>query len=180
MTEASISEMINQSREVLTKRDIATFENYENRGGLKQAIIYMAVAAVITGLLGLAGGIGGVITGILSTLIGFLVFTYLIYFIGQQVGGTGTFDQVAYTFSLFYAPLSVLFSALTFVLVITLIGIVFIPFVGIFAIIANIYFAYMAIQSSMNMHDSGKIWLTLILSGIGSWILSGFLFNILR
>jgi hypothetical protein len=175
MTQASISDMVNQSREVLTKRDITTFETYENRGGLKEAIIYMAIAAVITGLLGLTGGMGGFITGILSTLIGFLVFTYLVYLIGKQFSGTGTFDQVAYTFSLFYAPLSVLFSVLTFVLVITLIGIFFVPFVGILAIIANIYFAYLAVQSSMNMRDSGKIWLTLILAGLGSWIVGGLL-----
>lgn len=179
MTESSISNMISQSRDVLTKRDVATFESYENRGGLQQALIYMAIAAGITGLLGLSGGIRGLITGVLSTLIGFLVFTYLIYFIGKQFGGSGTFDQVAYTFSLFYAPLSVVFAALTLVLLITLIGIFLIPLVGIIAIIANIYFAYIAVQSSMNMTDNGKIWLTLILAGVGTWLVSGLLIGLL-
>lgn len=179
MTEASISNMISQSREVLTKRDVATFESYETRGGLKEALIYMAIAAGISGLLGLSGGLRGLITGVLGTLVGFLVFTYLIYFIGKQFGGTGTIDQVAYTFSLFYAPLSVVFAALTLVLLVTLIGIFLIPLVGIAAIIANVYFGYLAVQSSMNMHDNGKIWLTLILAGIGTWIASGFLIGLL-
>ena len=84
MTEASISNMITQSREVLTKRNVATFESYEDRGGLKEALIYMAIAAGISGLLGLSGGLRGLITGVLGTLVGFLVFTYLIYFIGKQ------------------------------------------------------------------------------------------------
>jgi hypothetical protein len=171
--------MISQSREILTKRDVATFESYEDRGGLREALIYMAIAAGVSGLLGISGGLKGVITGVLSTLIGFLVFTYLIYFIGKQFGGTGTIDQVAYTFSLFYAPLSVLFAVLTLVLLITIIGIFLIPLVGIVAIIANVYFAYLAVQSSMNMHDNGKIWLTLILSGIGTWIVSGVLIGLL-
>jgi hypothetical protein len=123
--------------------------------------------------------VSGFITGILTTLVGFLVFTYLVFFIGKQFGGTGTFDQVAYTFSLFYAPLSLLFSLITLVLVVTIVGIFLVPFVGLVAIIANIYFAYIAVQSSMNMRDSGKVWLTLILAGLGSWLVSGLLIGMM-
>ena len=178
MAQASISDMVNQSRAVLTKRSVATFEEFENRGTLREALIYMAIAAGLAGLIGLSGGIRGLLTGVIGTLVGFLVFTYLVYFIGKSQGGTGTLDQVAYSFSLFYAPLSVIVSVLTFVLVITLVGILLIPFVGILAIIANIYFAYLAVQSSMNLTDNGKVWLTLILAGIGSWVIGGVLTGI--
>jgi hypothetical protein len=95
MTQASVGDMVNQSREVLTKRDTATFETFENKGGLREALIYMAIAAAITGVFGLGDGVGGFVRGILSTLIGFFVFTYLVFFIGKQQGGTGTLDQVA-------------------------------------------------------------------------------------
>jgi hypothetical protein len=67
MTQGKISDMISQSRDVLSKRDIATFGTHENKGSLQDAIIYMAIAAAITGLFGLTGGISGLITGILST-----------------------------------------------------------------------------------------------------------------
>jgi hypothetical protein len=172
MTQASIGDMVNQSREILTKRDTATFETFENKGGVREALIYMAIAAAITGVFGLGEGLTGFLRGILGTLIGFFVFTYLVYFIGKQQGGTGTFDQVAYSFALFYAPLTVLFAALSLVLVITIVGIFLLPFVGIAAIIANIYFAYLAVQSSMNLTESGKVWITLILAGIGSFVVS--------
>lgn len=170
--QASIGDMVSQSREVLSKRDTATFETFENKGGLREALIYMAIAAAITGVFGLGDGLGGFVRGILGTLIGFFVFTYLVFFIGKQQGGTGTFDQVAYSFALFYAPLTVIFAAITLILVITLVGILLVPFVGILAIIANIYFAYLAVQSSMNLTDSGKVWITLILAGLGSFLVS--------
>jgi hypothetical protein len=83
---------------------------------------------------------------------------------------TGRCDRINICFALFYAPLTVLFAALTLVLVITLVGIFLLPFVGIAAIIANIYFAYLAVQSSMNITEGSKIWITLLLAGLGSFV----------
>jgi Yip1 domain len=180
MTQASIGDMVSQSKEVLSKRDTATFETFESKGGLREALIYMGIAAAITGVFGLGDGVAGFVRGILSTLIGFFVFTYLVYFIGKQQGGTGTFDQVAYSFALFYAPLTIIFSAITLILVITLVGILLVPFVAIAAVIANIYFAYLAVQSSMNLTDTGKVWITLILAGLGSWVVGFLLLSFLN
>jgi hypothetical protein len=180
MTQASVGDMVNQSREVLTKRDTATFETFENKGGLREALVYMAIAAAITGVFGLGDGVGGFVRGILSTLIGFFVFTYLVFFIGKQQGGTGTLDQVAYSFALFYAPLTIIFAAITLILVITLVGILLVPVLGILAIVANIYFAYLAVQSSMNLTQNSKIWITLILAGLGSLAVSFLLSGLLR
>jgi hypothetical protein len=159
-----IPDMINQSMEVLSKRDVPTFEKYENQGTVREAIIYVGLAAVLSGLLGLGGGIGGFLNGIITTILGFLVFTYVIYYFGKTQGGSGSFDQVAYSFALFWAPLAVVFGAIVLVLTVTLIGLIFVPFVAIAAIAANVYFAYMAVQSSMNMHDSSKIWITLVVA----------------
>ncbi|MCA9838009.1 MAG: YIP1 family protein, partial [Trueperaceae bacterium] len=102
---AQVSEMIQQSREVVTKPSVASFERYETSGTMQDALIYVAIAAAISGLLGLGGGIGGLISGIVTTLLGFFIFTYLIFWIGKQQGGTGSLDEVAYTFSLFWVPL---------------------------------------------------------------------------
>jgi hypothetical protein len=169
MTKApGIPDMVNQSMEVLSKRDVPTFEKFENKGTVREAIVYVGLAAVLSGLLGLGGGIGGFINGVIGTILGFLVFTYLIYYFGKTQGGSGSFDQVAYSFSLFWAPLAVVFSAITLVLTVTLIGLIFLPFVAIAAIAANVYFAYMAVQSSMNMHESSKIWLTLVVAFVAT------------
>jgi hypothetical protein len=168
---ASIGEMVNQSITVLTKPGVATFEQYEKRGNLTNALIYVAILAVISGALGLfTGGVRGFLGGFLSPFIGFLIFTGLVYYIGKQQGGTGTFDEVAYTFSLFWVPLSLIVAILSFLLVITIVGILLLPVLGILALIASVYFAYLAAQASLNLPAGGKVWVTLILAALGTWI----------
>lgn len=168
----TIMNMVSQSIQVITKPSVATFEQYENKGNLRDAIIYVGIFAVITGLFGLGRGAGGFLGGVIATLLGFLAFTYLIYYVGKSQGGTGTFDQVAYTFSLFWAPMAVIFGIIAFLLIITLIGIFLLPLLGIAAIVVNIYFAYLAVQSSMNLKESGKIWITLIAAGVGAFLVN--------
>ncbi len=165
---SSIADMLAQSQEVLTKPSVATFERFEDRGTLADALIYVAVAAAITGVFGLTGGIGGFVGNILVTLLGFFAF-FLVYWLGRQRGGTGTLNQVAYSFALFWAPLSVLFGVLSFVLLITIIGILALPLVAIAALVANVYFAYLAVQSSLNLQGGGTVWVVLLLAAIGTF-----------
>lgn len=168
----AVSNMISQSREVLTQPSVQTFERFENKGTVREAVIYVAIAALITGVFNLTGGLSGFLSGIIATIIGFLVFTYLIFWIGKQQGGTGTYDQVAYSFALFWAPLSVIFAALTLLLVITIIGIILVPAVALAALAANVYFAYLAIQSSMNLPAGSKVWVVLIVAAVGSFLVN--------
>lgn len=176
----TIRSMWNQSVQVLSKPSVATFEQYENKGGLREALIYVLVASIITGLFGLGGGVGGFLAGIVGTIVGFLVFTYLVFYFGKNQGGSGSLDQVAYTFALFWAPITVLFSVLTLLLIITLIGIFLVPLLGLVTLAANVYFAYLAVQSSMNLRESGKIWLTLLVAAVGTFIVDLIVGAILR
>ncbi len=176
----TIMNMVSQSIQVLSKPSVATFEQYEGKGNMRDALIYVGVAAVIAGLLGLGGGIGGFLRGIITTLVGFFVFTYLVHWFGKQQGGTGTLDEVAYTFALFWAPLSIVFGIVTLVLVITLIGILLVPLVAIAALVANVYFAYMGVQSSMNLTESNKIWMTLGAAFVGAIVVNIVVGAILR
>jgi len=169
MNEFNLNKMVAQSREVLLNPGVETFEKFENDGGLKEALIYVAIATVLTGLLGLSGGLRGMISNIIVTLVGFLAFVYIVHFVGNQQGGTSTLDQVAYSFALFWAPLSVLFAAIVLILLITIVGILFIPAVVIIGLIANIYYAYLAAQSSLNLSEKSKIWITLIVAAV-AWI----------
>lgn len=79
----TLSSMIGQSMQLLSKPSVQTFEQLEDKGKVREAVIYVAAGSVITGLLGLGAGLGGFIAGILTTIIGFLVFTYLIFYIGK-------------------------------------------------------------------------------------------------
>ena len=166
----TLTSMISQSIQVLSKPSVQTLEQYEDKGKVREAVIYIAAGSIITGLLGLGAGLGGFIGGILTTIIGFLVFTYLIFYIGKSQGGTGSFDQVAYTFALFYMPISVIAAVGSLILVITVVGILLVPLLVLAAVAANVYFAYLGVQSSLNLTQSGPIWTTLIVSAIGSFI----------
>lgn len=176
--QVSIPEMINQSRAIITSPSVATFERYERHGNLTNAAIYVAIAAVISGVLGLIGGFNGLLSGLIGTMVQFFVFTGLVFFIGKNLAnGTGTWDEVAYTFSLFWAPLSVIGSIVGAVILL----LAFIPIINILAglaglviglalLVVNIYFGYLAVQSSMNITDQGKAILTLVLASVGSFI----------
>jgi hypothetical protein len=176
--QVSIQEMVNQSRAIITSPSVATFERYERHGNMTNAAIYVAIAAVISGLVGLISGPNGLLSGLIGTMVQFFVFTGLVFFIGKNLAnGTGTWDEVAYTFSLFWAPLSVIGSLVGAVILL----LAFIPIINILAglaglviglalLVVNIYFGYLAVQSSMNITDQGKAILTLVLAAVGSFI----------
>lgn len=171
----SVSDMINSSIVVVTKPSVASFEMFERRGNLTSALIYVALGSVVTGILGAIasplGIIGGVISGLLGTILSFVIFTYAVFFIGKSQGGTGTYDEVAYTFSLFSVPLAVVGAVVGLIgRLIPLLGcIVGLP-VGLALLVAQIYFGYLAVQSSMNLRESGKAIITLVVAGILSFI----------
>ncbi len=167
-----LGEMLQQSIKVMTKPSVQTFEEFENRGTMRDALIYVAVGAAIIGVLGLAGGIGAAIGSVISAVLGFFVFVYVVHFVGKAQGGTGTLDQVAYTFSLFWIPLQIAVAVVGLVLVITLIGIFLLPLLGIAALVVSVYFAYLATQSSLNMTDATKLVITLLAGLIASGVVS--------
>ena len=177
---AQLQDMLTQSTAVLTQPSPQTFERFERRGGLNQALLYVVVAALVSAVIAAFFGIfhSGVnpLTQFFSRLIiiplQFFAFTGLVYFIGRSLfRGTGTYPEVAYTFALFYVPLSI---------VATLIGII--PIIGALAgfviAIAMIYFGYLAAQSSMNLRDPVSSVVTLVLSGLAYLVLGGILARI--
>ena len=69
----SVGDMLNQSMTVLTKPSVQSFEQFEKRGGQREALIYVVIAAVLVGVVGLAfgflGGIAGAIVGLLAAFL---------------------------------------------------------------------------------------------------------------
>ncbi len=168
---SSITQMFGQSVEVITKPSVTTFEQYEKRGTVTQAAIYVAIGAALAGIIGLIGGPIGLLGGILNALIGFFLFISLIYYVGTSQGGSGTYNEVAYTFSLFWAPMAIV-GAFGFLFNnIPIIGWIFGPILWLVVLFVNAYFAYLAVQSSMNMHDSAKIFTTLGAAVVGTFLI---------
>ncbi len=167
--EASIPEMVDQSKMVITRPSVSTFERYEHSGSLMNAAMYVGLASLIAGVLGIAGGLPGLIGGLINALATFFIFTGLVYYIGKNQGGTGTFDEVAYTFSLFIAPLIVVNGiAMLFGL---LLGGWFVALVGLAVLLVQAFFAYIAVQSSMNLINPTKSLITLAGAVLGTWII---------
>lgn len=185
--QTTLAEMAAQSRDVITNPSVATFERYEKRGSIGTAGVYVLVAAVLAGVLTFIPaliGPGGqnpllvLVGGVVGALINFVVFTGLVYYLGKAVaGGTGTWDEVAYSFALFIAPLAVLSGAVT--LVVGLLG--WIPLLGalvgiagavvaIAVLLAQVYFGYLAVQSSMNIADPSRALVVLVGSALAAGV----------
>lgn len=75
----------------ILKLDIPTYEAIEHdRNAMKEAAIIVGLAALAGAIGGIREGAGGVILGIISALIGWIIFSALAYFFGTQLFGTPT------------------------------------------------------------------------------------------
>jgi hypothetical protein len=178
-----LSTMVAQSRDVITNPSVATFERYEKRGSIGTAGVYVLVTALVAGVIGfltalILGGnpFGALVGGVASALVNFVIFTGLVYYIGRNMaGGTGSWDEVAYSFALFIAPFAVISGLLS--LIVALLG--WIPILGalvglgvgigaIVVLLAQVYFGFLAVQSSMNIRDAGRAAMVLGLAFVGT------------
>jgi hypothetical protein len=178
----SISEMLNQSVTVLTKPSVQSFEQFERRGGQREALIYVGTAAAIAGvvalLFGLLGGIGAALISLIGAfvlpLISFFVFAFVLFFVGKQQGGTGTQDEVFYICALYTAPILAVSGAIGNI---PILGCLFLP-VSLLLTIYQIYLGYLASRSSMNL-DQNKAIISVAAAIVAQWILGGILLSII-
>src|SRR5262249_52812357 len=142
------------------------FYHYAARSSSEDALTYTAVAALLIGLgnMLLLGGASatGLVLGVINQLFMFYLFAGAIHFVGAQRGGRGSFDEIAYTFALFYVPIQVLVSILTWLLVLLplpgQLSFLFwaIPLVG---RLAQAYYAQVAVKGVMGLRESREAWI---------------------
>ncbi len=171
----SINEMISQSMTVLTKPSVATFEEYERRGGQREAMTYVAIAAAIGAVVALLFGfLGGITTAIISgvlafimPVISFFISASLIHWIGTRQGGTGSKDEVFYTMGLFMAPILAINGAVSNIPILGCLAFPLTLALGIY----QIYLGYLAVRSSMNL-DQNKAIITMVLAFIAQVVIA--------
>lgn len=172
--------MFAQSAAVITRPSVATFERYEKRGGLQSALIYVLVAAAVSALIAAFFGIFHTDVNPLAQLFSrlviiplqFLIFTGAVYLIGGSLfKGTGTYPEVAYTFALFFVPLSIIGTLLG---VLPILNWIMPLIIGLILL----YFGYLAVQSSMNLREQIPAIATLILSIIAYLIVGNVLLGL--
>ncbi len=195
--QSSLPEMVAQSRDVLANPSVTTFERYEQRGSMSNAAIYVGIAIVVAAFVTLMASllpgppgpsIGIFIGSLLSGLTQFFVFTGMVYLIGKNLyRGSGTWNEVAYTFALFTAPLIIIGAVLAFIfslfawipLVNIIVGLATL-LIGLLLMLVQIYYGYLAIQSSMNLRDQSQALITLILSFATSAVVMGMIGMVFR
>ncbi|GGR80001.1 YIP1 family protein [Deinococcus sedimenti] len=174
-TDSSVKDMFAQSAAVLSLPSPATFERFERRGGLTSALIYVMIAAVVSAVIAaLFAGLhenvtffGQLFSRLTTIPLGFLTFTGAVYLIGRSLfRGTGTYPEVAYSFALFYVPLSIVS---TLISVIPILGWLVMFLIS----LAMIYFGFLAVQSSMNLRDQTQAIVTLVLAWIAQLVVTG-------
>lgn len=183
----SISEMLNQSIKVLTRPGIATFEQYEKRGTRREALIYVAVAAAVGAVVALVFGVlglfwGGSFLGLIRDFLGafigpvagFFVFAYVLYWMGRQQGGTGTQDEVFYTVALYAAPILAINGAFGNI---PIIGLLYLPILFVLSLY-QIYLAYLASRSSLNLRDDTKAIISVVAAILAQWLVMSLVFSI--
>ena len=187
MKPMSFLEMLDQSRDIMLNPSVATFERHEQRGTLVNAATYVGVAALIAALIGaISGGPAGFLSSLLASLAQFFVFTGMVYLLGKSMfGGTGNWDEVAYTFSLFTAPLILLGALVGLIIVLfswipvlnLLVGLAGLV-VALLMLAVQIYYAYLAVQSSMNIRTGSQAAITLVLAFLATLLVTTVLASI--
>jgi hypothetical protein len=173
----SVGDMLNQSMTVLTKPSVASFEQFERRGGQREALTYVIIAAVLVGVVGLVfglfGGIVGALAGLLRgvfALVGFYVFAFVLNWVGKQQGGTGTQDEVFYTAALYTAPILAVSGVVG---AIPLLGCLFAP-VSLVLWIYQCYLGYLAARASMNL-DQNKAIISVVAAIVAQVVVAAFI-----
>lgn len=172
----SVSAILTQSVAVLTDPTGAQMEAPEQRGSLLQASLYVGAVAVLAGLLSFPLGLSGVLRVFLSVLVGFFVFTGLVYATGQTHKGSFSFNDLAYTFSLFIAPLSLVVPMALLIMIhpATGLGIQVFPILSVgtaLVLLLQAYLGWLVLQRpGLKMIDTQSLPAALFVAVIGTWV----------
>lgn len=174
--QVQISRMARQSADVVAHPNVRTFSYYSTRASDSDALTYVALGSFLIVLLrmfALGGGSAmGLVFGVVNQLFEFYVFAGITYFVGKQFGGIGTFENITYTFSLFYVPILLLSWLLTLVLVLLRIAPPsLISLVSFLQLAAQAFFAYQAVQGALRVRRKRDAALTVGIALITLWVL---------
>ena len=106
----NLSEMTQQSLQVLAAPQNQTFQKVRSKGDAVDATLYMLVGIGLAVLFGAKGGWEDALTNFIISVVYYSVLCHGIYFVAHRLTRHTLWDPMAYTFSLFLVPLSVLIS----------------------------------------------------------------------
>jgi hypothetical protein len=177
-TRIGLRRMLAQSGDVLAHPQPRIFYNYSARGSDSDALTYVAIAAVLITVFELliAGGGSaiGLVLSVINELFGFYLFAGVIYFVAQQQNGRGTFQELAYTFSLFYVPIQVIVAALTWLVLLTPLAGVLLPWflvIRLAGFVAQAFYAQRAVKGVMGFRGNKEAWIAVGVGLVLLWVI---------
>jgi len=154
--------------------EVALFEEVEkDQNATTEALIIVAIGALSLGIgsaLGSAamggypsGGLVSLVAGVVSSLVGWAVFSFVAFFIGTKMfGADATWEEVLRTLGYAYTPMII-----GIVAIIPILGGLVILIAGLW----TLYLAFVAIRSALDI-DTGKTIATILLSIIPTIIIA--------
>jgi hypothetical protein len=136
--------------------------------GLDQAMVDQLMAQTEAQIAAGPNIVGAVISGLIGTIIGFLIYVGVVYLLGRAFGGSGQFGELAYDLSLFWAPVSI---GAVLLNVIPGVG----SILGFALFLYNVFLTYLAIQSGMNLERNKALYVMLIIAISAIVLFCGFL-----
>jgi len=99
--------------------------------------------------------VGAVISGLLTAIIGYLIYTGIVFLLGKAFGGTGQFGELAYDIALFYAPLEVLAALLGVLAIGPLACLTLLASLAVWGY--RLFLTYLGIQAGLNVPGNKAI-----------------------
>ena len=160
-----LQRIIARSIDVLTHPQPRVFHAYGARSSGGDALTYVALAAFLTTLLTMlafrSGSATGVLWSVMDELFAFYLFAGVIYLIGKQRGGLGSFDEIAYCFALFYVPIHVLSWVLFWLVLLTPLRPVLLPWLWMLQLASyavQAFYAHVAVRGVMGFRQPCEAW----------------------
>jgi hypothetical protein len=169
MNNISLDRIVQRSKEVATLNTRTFAEIARDPGALPEAAIVVAAVAISAGLGGVIDGANGLFGGVILSLLGWVVSSAIVYFIGTRITGTpttsGNVESILRTLG--YAAAPNIFMFLGFIWGI---GWVILGLLNLWTLITTI----LAIRASLNL-SLGRSAITGLLAILASAIVRGLL-----
>jgi hypothetical protein len=175
MNTISLDRIIQRGKEVASLNTRTIAEIARDPNALAEAAIVVATVAVSAGIGNVIHGANGLFGGVILSLLGWVISSGIIYFIGTRITGTptttGSVESILRTLGYASAPNVFLFLGF-----IPLLGNLVVGVLGLWTLVTTV----LAIRASLSMTLTRAI-LTGFIAMVASWIvqgLLGFLFGI--
>jgi hypothetical protein len=175
MNSISLDRIIQRGKEVATLNTRTFAEISRDPNALPEAAIVVATVAISAGLGNVIHGANGLLGGVILSLLGWVISSAIIYFIGTRITGTptttGSVESLLRTLGYASAPNVFLFLGF-----IPLLGNLIVGVLGLWTLVTTV----LAIRASLSMSLTRAV-LTGFGAMIASWVvqgLLGFLFGI--